>query len=139
MKENKIFLVDLDHTLYNVFENCLYDDAIELINFLKSKGKTILFTEGDADTQKGKIKRFKLENVFRDDILVYDSYSKMSRSPNFLVGNKVYLIDDNPNVINEAKSKNWTTIRVKRGRYINEKTDADYEVSDLKSIESIII
>lgn len=131
------FLVDLDHTLYNVEEKKLYSDAIELIKFLKIKGEVILFTEGNIDFQKEKIKRLNLKELFGKDILVFSSFSKMKDIDSTSLEGKTILIDDNPEIIRQAKIRGWKTIRVKRGRHKDVETDADYTVTDLKTIENL--
>lgn len=138
MSNDKVFLIDLDHTLYNVEKKELYPDAFCFIEFVKQKGIAVLFTEGVIGFQKNKIERLSLNKLFGENILIFDSYLKMSGLKDNFEGKTVYIIDDNPKVLEEARERKWITIRVIRGRYKNKKSVSDYTVSNLKLIESII-
>lgn len=139
MKTNPIFLIDLDHTLYDVVNEKLYDDAISFIKFANKNGKAVLFTEGELKFQGEKIKKLNLNKYFGKNIKIFKSYSKISEIGDDFGKNKVFLIDDNPNVLIKAKDKGWKTIRVRRGKYENMNINTDYIVSNLKDIENLSI
>lgn len=138
MNKAYTFLVDLDHTLYDVEKGSLYSDAIGFVDFLTNHGKTILFTEGEVSFQKEKVSRLNLKKHF-SSVRIFDSYSKMSETVNDYKDEKIVLIDDNPEVVEEANKRGWVTIRIKRGKYENVSSKSDYLVSDLNSIKKFKI
>lgn len=138
MIKSKTFLIDLDHTLYDVQKEKLYPDAIHLLEYLSGKGTIVLFTEGEKEFQLNKIEKLKLSKYFGKNLRVFESYSKMKDTKNDYVGENIYLVDDNPEVLKTAMERKWLTIRVNRGRYKDQVADSDFKVDDLKSIESII-
>lgn len=140
MTNKGVILLDLDHTLYNVDKQILYDDALPFIEFAESKGDLFLFTEGEIKTQNEKIDRLGLNKYFKDNkILVFDSYSKMVNVAGMFKDSNIIVIDDNPEVIKKANELGWTTIRIRRGRYEDQKVDSDYEVKSLRPEEFINI
>lgn len=132
--DKTIFLVDLDHTLYNVETEILYDDAIEFISYLNKIGTPILFTEGELDFQKAKVERLGLSKYFGKNIMIFESFTKMSEFNPKLKYEKIVLIDDKSITIEEARKRKWITIRVQRGKYKSTSAISDYTVPDLKSI-----
>lgn len=125
MKKNSyLVLLDFDGVLYDIENKKLYSDAIKFTEWLLSKQETILFTEGDRETQKKKIKDTGVDKIFKNNIRIYEPYSKMKSIQKELDRRKVVLIEDNPENIEQAVQNGWKTVRIRRGRY-----------SDVESIE----
>lgn len=136
MTSKKTILIDLDHTLYNVSQEKLYVDALDFITYAKKYGEVFLFTEGDLSFQKEKVKKLGLDKNFGSNIKIYNEFEKIEIGQQDFDGKEIVLIDDKPDVINKAINLNWTTIRIRRGKYKDTKTDDNptYEVKDLESI-----
>lgn len=150
-KQSKI-LVDFDHTLFNTnkfinlvkgdlntrveFKDFLYPDALEFISYASKCGRLVLFSEGDIDFQKEKIKKTKLDKLFKDGIEIYSSYAKMNSLKKYSNKENLVLIDDNPKIIDEAVSMGLKAIRVKRGKFksFDSKQKPEYTVASLKDI-----
>ncbi|WP_186429901.1 HAD family hydrolase [Clostridium sp. BSD9I1] len=133
----------------------LYEDSVEILNKLKYNYKLGLITDGLGYVQWNKIKLLEVEKYF-DNIIVTDdlgreywkphimSFKNMAEKFNFLPSECVY-IGDNPNKdFYGAKKLGYKTIRLIReaGDHIHVRLDseyeADYEVSSLNEIISII-
>ena len=148
------------NALVQVYRNAkpklkLYEDGLEVINFLKDKYKLGLITDGLASVQWNKIELLNLESYF-DNIIVTDDLGKeywkphilpfknMAEKFNLLPSECIY-IGDNPNKdFYGARKLGFRTIRIIRdiGDYINlrhsKEYEADFEVSNLNEIVSII-
>ena len=150
MNKNLTILVDFDHTLFDTgkfvkfrsknpkelnYSDFLYPDAISFIIYAGSKGTSVLFSEGEVDFQKEKIKGTGIEKLFNGGVRVLPSFSKMASLGEW-EGKKIVLIDDKPEVIEEAAKNGFLTIRVRRGRYADLDTQnlADFTVKSLREI-----
>jgi hypothetical protein len=110
---------------YDMAKNCLFEDTLPFLESAKDFGKLILYSEGSLEHQLKTIVASGIYDRFDDVIVVKD---KMPLSlPNMVV------IDDRPKNLKKGK-----TIRVKRGKYWEEKGKFDYEVESLMDIIPIL-
>lgn len=140
--------IDFDHTIFNTeefakylstspkqinYKEFLYPDAVSFIKYASGFGKTVIFSEGDPAFQKEKIDGSGIAE-YATDVQIFPSYSKMDglKSPEA----KIILIDDKPEVIDEAIEKGITVIRVKRGKHrdVETRNEPKYVVSSLQEI-----
>lgn len=135
-KVDKVILIDLDYTLYDVENQILHSDAKNFISYAKKCGEIFLFTEGDRNFQMKKVKKYKLDKLFKGNLKLYDEYKKMDEIKKEIKGKKIILVDDRPDVIDKAKLLGWKTIRVKRGRYKKKEGSQKptYITNDLETI-----
>lgn len=150
MNKNLTILVDFDHTLFDTekfvklrsgnskkidYSKLLYPDALVFITYANSKGTTILFSEGEIPFQKEKIKGTGIEKLFNGGVRILPSFSKMSKLEEWKAENLI-LVDDKPEIIEEAVKRGFLTIRVRRGRYasVDTQNPADFTVKSLREI-----
>lgn len=153
MERNWQILVDFDHTLFDTekfkvarlespekinYKDFLYPDALDFIKYASKFGKAILFSEGEPDFQKEKIDGTEIEKLFSGGVKIYPSYSKIGELLKIAQENEIILIDDKPDVIDEAISAGCKVIRVRRGKYANEETKLkpEFVVEGLSEIVS---
>ncbi len=143
-------LIDFDHTLFDTekfvkylsenpeelnYADFLYPDAIAFIDYANSKGTTVLFSEGEPEFQKEKIRESGIEELFKGGVKILPSFSKMENLEEWK-NKALVFVDDKPEVIDEAGKKGFLTIRVKRGKYADVETrkPAKYTVGSLAEI-----
>lgn len=151
MGKKAIILVDFDHTLFNTskfadalsksseninYKDFLYPDYLEFINYASKFGSLTLFSEGEIKFQEKKINATEIGKLFPGGVKIFPSYAKMQDLSKNLNGEKIVLIDDKPDIVDEAVSLGCKVIRVKRGKYRSEKTKfrPDFEVDSLSEI-----
>ncbi len=131
MDKNKTFLIDFDHTLFNVnefvrdrdlgklkeYKNYLYPDVLEFILYAKRHGKAVLFSEGEHGFQNEKIEKSGVKELFGKDVEIYPSLTKVAGIRNYGTKDKILVIDDKPEVIDNVLEMGYKAIRVKRGKY----------------------
>ncbi len=146
--KSTLILIDFDHTLFNTekfkkaikreaiprYRGFLYKDALEFLDYAKKFGKLILFSEGEADFQRKKIKKSGVLKFF-SKVKIYPTDSKAQNFVEFQ-GERIILIDDKPKIADEAISVGLSVIRVRRGKYksINTRFTPAIEVKSLKEI-----
>lgn len=140
--------IDFDHTIFNTeefakylstspkqinYKEFLYPDAISFIKYASGFGKTVIFSEGDPAFQKEKIDGSGIAE-FASCVQIFPSYSKMTELKS--QGAEIILIDDKPEVVDEAIDKGVTVIRVRRGKYkdVETKREPKFVVSSLQEI-----
>lgn len=130
-------LVDFDYTLFDTdkfvkylqdspevinFNDFLFSDVNEFLDYASKFGELTLFSEGDLDFQKAKINGSGIVNLFSGGIKILPSYTKVMELEKIENKENVILIDDKPEVVDKAVSLGIKVIRVKRGKYKEEGT-----------------
>lgn len=151
MDKKATILVDFDHTLFDVtklikflsdspetidYKSFLYADSLEFIDYASKFGNLILFSEGKVEYQKEKIEATEVGKLFSGGVKIFPSYSKMQDLAKISSRGKIILIDDKPDVVDQAISMGCKVIRVKRGKYRGErtKTKPNFVVGSLAEI-----
>ncbi len=151
MHKNATILVDFDYTLFDTtkfieflskspknidYRDFLYPDSINFINYASEFGNPTLFSEGEVEFQKEKINGTEIGKLFSGGVRIFPSYSKLEDLAKNIDGSKIILIDDKPEVIDGAASLGCKVIRIKRGKYSEQKTKIkpDFEVASLSEI-----
>ena len=142
-------LIDLDYTLLdtdkfrvNIDENMdnlrdfLYPDALAFLKYAEKFGTPTLFSEGELDFQKTKIEMTGLTGIFGNNIKLYPSYQKLFDLEKMHNPTEVIVVDDKPDIIDQAISLGMKTIRINRGKYKDMPTKLTplYKVNDLEEI-----
>lgn len=147
-----LILIDLDYTLFDTeklrknlesnsvdfdYKDLLYPDALEFLSYASKSGTPVLFSEGEVDFQKDKIKGTGLKKIFGRNIKIYPSYEKIFALPKIMQDGNTILIDDKPDIVDRATALGIKTIRVRRGRY--DKVDTKLRpLSEVKNLTDII-
>lgn len=129
------------------FKDSFYDDVEETLEALKKFTRIGIFSHGDYKFQWAKIEQSGFKDYFEKDIS-YIKNVKMDFLP-FLkkkhLNDKLYLVDDNPSIIDGAKKfmPSIFTIWIKRGEFKNsakeiENYKPDATVDNLSKIVEII-
>jgi FMN phosphatase YigB (HAD superfamily) len=142
-------LVDFDHTLFNTekfkeilktgtipgYPEFLYDDAPQFLEYAREYGELALLSEGEPDFQKEKIEKSGISKFF-SEVKIFPSFQKSTYFAQVSDKPNVILIDDKPDIIDEAVSVGLTVIRVKRGKYKDAETKfrPRYVVNSLQEI-----
>jgi FMN phosphatase YigB (HAD superfamily) len=151
MDKKLTILVDFDHTLFDTskfvryllnspktidYRDFLYPDSIKFIKSASKFGRTVLFSEGDIEFQKEKIKGTGVGKMFSGGVKIFSSFSKMQELPNLFKDGKIVVIDDKPEIVDKAILGGCKTIRIKQGKHRAEKTKfrPDFEVGSLSEI-----
>lgn len=151
MDKKVTILVDFDHTLFDAskfvkflsdspetidYKSFLYPDSLKFIDYASKFGNLTLFSEGEVEYQKEKIEATEVGKLFPGGVKIFPSYSKVQDLTKISSGGKIILIDDKPDVVDQAISMGCKVIRVKRGKYSGEetKTKPDFVVSSLAEI-----
>ncbi|MCS7232352.1 MAG: HAD family hydrolase, partial [Elusimicrobiota bacterium] len=124
----------------------LYHGCEEVLKFCSILGDNIMLTNGHREVQLNKIRCLGLEKYF-NDIIILDNIN--FQKSNIEVWNQlikknvshedIFMIGDDPvNDIAPAKLLGIKTIRLKKGFFKLEKSDADYEVKEIKEVKSVI-
>lgn len=155
-----IVLIDFDHTLLDWqqipqdfesyqqaktfilqqsnLDEFLYPDTYEFLQEISRKWTPALFSEGEVDYQKKKIDKTNVGKfIDSKHMFIFDEHQKvvgLKQLANQI--NVLALIDDNPQILDAAKTLAVPTIRLKRGKYQSAKTkfQPDFEVNSLAEI-----
>lgn len=118
------------------FAGRLYRGAIEVLEYLRKRGPTVILTDGDAIFQPRKIERAGLAAAVEDRILVYvhkeDALDDIKRR---YPARHYVLIDDKPRILGAFKAawgRDVTTIWPRQGQFANDSAaQAAYPPPDL--------
>jgi putative hydrolase of the HAD superfamily len=152
-----IYTKDLQEELFELYKTAdieleLYEDAHELIGFIKNKGlKTGILTNGVVEAQRNKIRCLSMPYRF-DAIVFARQLGKDLEKPNSrpfkditerlkIRGRNLLFIGDNPYTdFKGAKQIGGFTVRLRRGIFGQISSDefVDMEIEDLKEIERVL-
>lgn len=154
-KNKPVVLFDIDYTLFNTdiyrdgltnFE--LYDEVENMLKELSKKATLGIFSEGELDHQKLKMKKTGLDKYFKNpNIHIFPSKIEYFQgiALNYASSN-LYLVDDKLEMLNLAKMAHpaLKTIWVKRGKYADiqkpiEGFTPNETIYDLTKLQNIII
>lgn len=153
--QKKIVLFDIDYTLFDtgLFKESsltdfrLYEEILEVLEEIAPVATIGIFSEGEKDFQLTKLIQTNIRDYFNDEH-VHIFTKKLAALADVLLkykGDRVYFIDDKPDVLQGIKDSDPTiyTIWVKRGEYSEayERTGdfkPDSEVIDLREIVNLI-
>ena len=127
------------------FKNYLCDGTEELVEYVRSRGDVIIFTDGDLVYQPMKIKNLNFSRDI-DEIFVFED--KMGNIQNILKiysNSKKIVLDDKITILEEFEKRNKEviTIHIKQGSYKsllpkNKSFKADFEVVNTRSALDVI-
>lgn len=140
------------------FEDLLFNQYFFKNGFYKEVGKTLkdlekiaeigLFSHGDEKFQWAKIEQSDFKHYFKNELKHITSRNKLDLLPGIKSKNKnnrVYLIDDNPEIIYSAKKimPALFTIWLKRGKYVDRAKDyldfnPDDKIDNLLEVVDIV-
>jgi len=154
--KNKLVLFDIDYTLFdtaafkdsNQDDYLIYDEINNLLINLSSIVELGIFSKGQKEFQKLKLKKTGIEKYFHpENIHIFEN-----KDENLLAvikkysDRKLYLVDDKLEMLFNAKSNNSsiTTIWIRRGPYAQDETlltnfSPDKIVKSLNEIEKYIL
>lgn len=151
MSKDVTILVDFDYTLFDTtrfvntlssspktvdYKDFLYPDALGFLEYASEFGNLILFSEGEIEFQKEKIDGVDIEKLFSGGIKILPSYTKVSELTKMSNAVNLIMIDDKPDVVDQAVSLGFKTIRINRGKYagVNTKLKPNFVVESLEEI-----
>lgn len=151
MSKDVTILVDFDHTLFDTtqfansisgspkavdYKDFLYPDALPFLEYASEFGDLTLFSEGEIEFQKEKIDGVGIEKFFTDGIKILPSYTKVSELTKMSNAVNLIMIDDKPEVVDQAISLGFKVIRINRGKYagVNSKLKPNFVVESLAEL-----
>lgn len=135
-QEQLSFLIHQYKTNTNLYPK--YSEVIPSLTYLYNKGyKLGIFSEGVPDFQYNKLKNLQIEEFIQPDLVFISQYKRI---PEFLqiIPSNVYIVDDNPNVIEILVSeKRFTTIHINRSGKLP-KISPDIKVKSLLELKQYL-
>ena len=137
MDNNLVVLVDFDYTLFDTekfvqflssspnsvdYKNFLFPDALPFIEYASKFADLTLFSEGELEFQEEKVEGTGIDELFLGGVKILPSFTKIDELTKIGSGKNVILIDDKPDIVDEAVSLGFKVIRVKRGKYAKSET-----------------
>lgn len=155
MHKNNVILFDIDYTLFdtaffkksNFLEHKIYDEVISVLEELEKIAILGIFSEGNIDFQKKKLKETGIEKYFEEihTHIVLDKFSELKKVFKKYEDKNIFFIDDKLITLFDAKKlfPKIFTIWVKRGFYAENQKDIkgfspDAKVESLNEITKII-
>lgn len=149
-----VMLFDLDYTLFNVdvFKQsgltnfAIYDEVEETLENLKDNYVLGVFSEGEVELQKSKLKNTGIKKYFKDENvhIVENKPASVANVLNKYNVNNIFYVEDKLNVLFDAKklTPSLFAIWMKRGRYAQNQKDIpgfkpDAEIENLKEVVRI--
>ncbi len=113
----------------------LYPGALDVLNYLRNWGPTVILTDGDAIFQPRKVERAGIAKAAGDRTLIYvhkeDALDDIKRR---YPARHYVLIDDKPRILSAFK-RSWgndvTTIWPRQGQFASDPTQAAHPAPDL--------
>jgi FMN phosphatase YigB (HAD superfamily) len=106
------------------FDGRLYPGALDVLNYLRKWGPTVILTDGDAIFQPRKVERAGIAKAAGDRILIYvhkeDALDDIKRR---FPARHYVLIDDKPRILDAFKrawGRDVTTIFPRQGQFAND-------------------
>lgn len=151
MDNKSTILVDFDYTLFDTtrfvdyistspksvdYKDFLYPDALGFLEYASEFGNLTLFSEGEIEFQKEKIEGTGIEKLFSGGIKILPSYTKVNELTKMSNSTNLIMIDDKPDVVDQAISLGFKAIRINRGKYadVNTKLKPNLVVGSLSEI-----
>jgi len=127
------------------FDKTVYPDTKTFLKKLTKSVNIYIFSKGDKKFQTNKIQPLIKLIKFKKTIILKNKLSKLGQIIRGIKENQIFLVDDSPEIVNQAKkiNKNIVAILIKRRNY-NKNYDyqksvlADYKVTNLTSAAKII-
>ena len=155
MHKNKIVLFDIDYTLFDtdVFKKSglsqheIYEEVIKVLESLKKVALLGIFSEGENELQKQKLKETNIEKYFEKDHthIVLKKIDEFERVLNSYTDKQVFFVDDKLDILYDAKKlfPEVFTIWVKRGFYAQNQKEIpgftpDATIENLSEVVKII-
>lgn len=151
MSKDLTILVDFDYTLFDTtkfvntlsgspkaidYKDFLYPDALEFLEYASEFGDLTLFSEGEIEFQKEKIDGVEIGKFFLGGVKILPSYTKFSELTRMSNVTNMIMVDDKPEIVDQAISLGFKVIRIKRGKYaeVNTKLKPNLVVESLSEI-----
>ncbi len=155
MMRDKIVLFDIDYTLFdtaffkksNLLTHKIYKEVIEVLDSLNKIATLGIFSEGNIDFQRKKLKETNIDKYFEKNNtnIFLNKLDEMTVMMERYANRKVFFVDDKLNILYDLKKSfpEVFTIWLKRGPFaknLREIPDftSDAEVENLSEIISIV-
>lgn len=155
MNKKPIVLFDIDYTLFdtdffkknNLSKHRVYEEVIEVLEKLSGIAILGIFSEGQIDFQKNKLKETNIEKYFNFDNLhiVLNKLDKLKGILEKYKKGKTFFIDDKLAILSDAKKlfPAVFTVWVKRGPFAENQKEIpgfapDAEVENLSEVVRIV-
>lgn len=103
------------------FADRLYPEALEVVHHFRSRGTSVILSDGDAALQPRKIERAGLWSAFADNVLIYVHKEQALDDVERLYPARRYVLVDDKLRILEAVKQEWgsrvTTVLPRQGHY----------------------
>lgn len=155
MQKNNIVFFDIDYTLFdtslfkesNFSKHKAYKEVEDVLIEIKKIADLGIFSEGEIELQKKKLRETNLLKYFINDNLhiVSDKLSELEEIFGEYKDKKVFLVDDKLLILSDVKKlfPNIFTVWVRRGMYAEKQKEIkgfrpDAEVDNLEKIALIV-
>lgn len=155
MNSKPIILFDIDYTLFDTFffkkskllEHKIYEEVIDVLDNLSKIAILGIFSEGDIDFQRTKIKETKIEKYFEQENIhiVLNKLDKLRGILNKYKNRKTFFVDDKLSILFAAKNMypEVFVVWVKRGFYAENQKELpgfkpDAQVENLSEVVRIV-
>ena len=126
MARNKLILFDIDHTLFDtekfkaskLTDYSLYDEVLEILEKLSKIAELGIFSKGDFEFQKAKLKNTKIEDFFKGkNVHIFQDKILNIKALNQYKNYKIFFVDDRLEVLRDVKKflPSIIVIWIKRG------------------------
>lgn len=151
----KIVLFDIDYTLFDtalfkesrLLKHKIYKEVIDVLNSLSQIAILGIFSEGDTDFQKKKLKETNIDKYFAKDHthIVLKKIDDLKTILKKYEDRKIFFVDDKLDILFDAKklSPEVFTIWVKRGFYAKKQKEIpgfapNATITNLKQIIKVV-
>lgn len=156
MQSNKaVVLFDIDYTLFDtdafkksqLKKYIVYDEAHEVLTELKKIAILGIFSEGEINLQRMKLRKSNLQRYFKEEHIhiVPDKLAEIKRVLDGYRNKKIFFVDDKLTILRDANSilPSIFAIWLKRGIYaMNQKEIANFKpnavVKNLSEVVKIV-
>ena len=155
MDKNKVVLFDIDYTLFDtalfkeskLSKHKVYEEVIEVLDYLKKSATLGVFSEGNIDSQRRKLKETNIDKYFDKDHthVVLKKLDELKRVLKNYENRQIFFVDDKLSILFDAKKifPKVIAIWVKRGVYAENQKEIpgfrpDAEVENLSEVVKIV-
>ncbi len=155
MSNKPIVLFDIDYTLFDTFffkeskllKHKIYEEVIDVLDNLGKIAVLGIFSEGDIDFQRTKLKETKIEKYFEQDNIhiVLNKLNELQGVLEKYKNRKTFFVDDKLSILFEAKNMypEVFVVWVKRGFYAENQKEIpgfkpDAQVENLSEVVRIV-
>lgn len=136
-------IFDYNRTIYNPDTDNLYQGVFDLLKKLALKHELYLVSHNDP-ARRNRLKELNISNLFQRSLFVGKKTKQIFDEISGFEKNTIVIGDSISNEIEIGNQLNLITIRVRQGRFSNEKPKnknqvAKFEVTNISDLESIVL